>query len=102
MSRKGARAREKTSGKAWIKGSILKGHSTHLGLLQHDFRNEDVIGVRGVPPGQLPPLVMKKPVEVPAKSVDGGGSDPARRERLGKWLQTYPSPVRLAGCGGPA
>ena len=86
MSRKGARARDQNVGEGMDKGLILEGHAFHLGLLQHDFGNEDVIGVSGGPPGQLPPLVMKKPVEVPAKSVDGGGSDPARLERFGKWL----------------
>ena len=56
-------------GEGMDKGLILEGHAFHLGLLQHDFGNEDVIGVSGGPPGQLPPLVMKKPVEVPAKSA---------------------------------
>ena len=84
------------------KGFILEGHAFHLGLLQHDFGNEDVIGVSGGPPGQLPPLVMKKPVEAPAKSVGGGGSDPARLEPFGKWFHAKLSPVRLIPCGGPA
>jgi hypothetical protein len=45
---------------------------------------------------------MKKPIEVPAKSVDGGGGDAARLERLGKWLHACFSPVRLVSCGSPA
>ena len=94
MSRKGARARDEDVGEGLDKGLVLEGHAGHLGLLQHDFRNEDVIGVSGVPPGQLPPLVMIKPVEVPAKSADGGGSDPARSERLGKWLHVCLSPAQ--------
>jgi hypothetical protein len=39
---------------------------------------------------------------VPAKSVGGGGSDPARLEPFGKWLHAKLSPVRLIPCGGPA
>ena len=87
MSRRGARARDQTSGKALIKGLDIEGHTFHLGLLQHDFRNEDVIGVSCGPPGHLPPLFMKKAVEVPAKPVDGGGGQAAHLKDFGKWLR---------------
>ena len=80
MSPQGGRGQGPNVGEGVEKGLILEGHAFHLGLLQHDFGNEDVIGVRGGPPGQLPALVMKKPVEVPAKSVGGGGSDSARSQ----------------------
>jgi hypothetical protein len=45
---------------------------------------------------------MKKPVEMPAKSVGGGGSDAARGEPFGKWFHAQLSPVKLIPCAGPA
>jgi hypothetical protein len=44
---------------------------------------------------------MKKPVEAPAKSVDGGGSDAARSQPFGKWFHAKIPPVRLIPWAGP-
>jgi hypothetical protein len=45
---------------------------------------------------------MKKLVEVPAKSLRGGGSEPPRGEPFDTWFHAKLSPWRLIPVAGPA
>jgi hypothetical protein len=50
--------------KRFKKSSVIRDDGGHLGLLEHDLRNPDGIGVSGFPPGKIPGVLLK-----PSKKV---------------------------------
>ncbi len=47
--------------KGFEKSLVIRNDGGHLGLLEHDLRNPDGIGVFGFPPGEVPGVFFKPP-----------------------------------------
>ena len=59
-------------GKSRQKTLVIAQHGDHLGLLQHDFRQPDAVGVARVLPRQIMAAVQPLPIhQTPGKAVHG-------------------------------
>ena len=52
---------------------VLRDHAVHLGLLEHDLRDQDVIGVARPPPGQVPLVAPVPPQQALAEAPERPG-----------------------------
>jgi len=64
-------------GKSFQKTWIVPQNPLHLGLLQHDLGDQDVVGVLSAPPGQIPPVLGIPRQKSPPKLVD----------HIGRWSE---------------
>lgn len=49
-------------GEPFYKELVFTNDSIYLGLLQHDFRNQNMIGIFGISPRKVPTMFVEKVV----------------------------------------